>query len=144
MTQGLDRPVALVTGASRGLGAAIAADLAAAGYLVVGVARDSLALDRQVTAIGRDGFRPLVADLTDVAELDSVIATVRREVGDPRVLVNNAGYGGPYALLHETADAQWAQVMAITKHGGGFLAGHFHGVLGNGGAQNIVEPGDAF
>lgn len=113
MTHGLDKPVALVTGASRGLGAAIAADLAAAGYLVVGVARDRVALDSQVTAIGREAFRPLVADLTDLAELDSVIAAVRRDVGDPRVLVNNAGYGGPYALLHETADAQWSQVMAI-------------------------------
>lgn len=113
MTHGPEKPVALVTGASRGLGAAIAADLAAAGYLVAGVGRDGSALDRRATAIGRDAFRPLVADLTDPVQLESLIAAVRRDVGDPRVLVNNAGYGGPYALLHETADTQWSQVMAI-------------------------------
>jgi NAD(P)-dependent dehydrogenase (short-subunit alcohol dehydrogenase family) len=113
MTREPQNLVALVTGASRGLGAAIAAELAAAGYLVAGVARDARALDEQAAAIGPAAFRPFAADLTDAAQLGAMIAAVRRELGEPSILVNNAGYGGPYGLLHETADAQWSQVLAI-------------------------------
>jgi len=112
MTQSTHKPIALVTGASRGLGAAIAADLATAGYVVAGVGRDAEALERQAAAIGA-AFRPFVADLTVPAQLDAMIAAVRSELGEPSALVNNAGYGGPYGLLHETPDAQWAQVLAI-------------------------------
>lgn len=108
-----DDRVALVTGASRGLGAAIAAGLAAAGYRVAGVARDAHALDRQAAAIGRDAFRPFVADLGDPAQLEAMIAAVRTGLGDPHVLVNNAGYGGPFGLLHATSDTQWTEVMAV-------------------------------
>jgi 3-oxoacyl-[acyl-carrier protein] reductase len=112
MTREVEK-IALVTGASRGIGAAIAAGLAAAGYVVAGVARDARLLDEQAAAIGRAGFRPFTADLTDAAQLAAMIAAVRREVGEPTVLVNNAGYGGPYSLLHETTDAHWSQVLAI-------------------------------
>jgi len=113
MTREIQKLVALVTGASRGLGAAIAADLVASGYIVAGVARDQHLLDKQAAAIGRAAFRPFAADLTDPAQLDSMIEAVRRELGEPSILVNNAGYGGPYGLLHETADTQWSQVLAI-------------------------------
>lgn len=112
MTKADHKQIALVTGASRGLGAAIAADLAAAGYVVAGVARDKTLLDQQAAAIG-PAFRPFIADLTDRSQLDSLIDRLRRELGDPAVLVNNAGYGGPYGLLHDTADSQWSQVLAI-------------------------------
>jgi 3-oxoacyl-[acyl-carrier protein] reductase len=112
MTDETHRPLALVTGASRGLGAAIAADLVAAGYTVAGVARDQRALDGQAAALGAT-FRPFAADLGDAAQLASMLAAVRRELGEPGVLVNNAGYGGPYGLLHETPDAQWSEVLAI-------------------------------
>jgi 3-oxoacyl-[acyl-carrier protein] reductase len=70
-------------------------------------------LDELAAAIGSAGFRPFVADLTDVAQLGAMLEAVRREVGEPSTLVNNAGYGGPYSLLHETADAHWAEVLAI-------------------------------
>lgn len=113
MTHEIPTRVAVVTGASRGLGAAIAADLVASGYVVAGVARDQQLLDQRAAAIGRAAFRPFAADVTDPAQLASMIEAVRRELGEPSVLVNNAGYGGPYGLLHETPDSQWSQVLAI-------------------------------
>jgi 3-oxoacyl-[acyl-carrier protein] reductase len=112
MTREMQKPVALVTGASKGIGAAIAAELAAAGYIVAGVGRDRASLDRQVAAIGA-GFHPFVAELTDAAQLRAMVEAVRRELGEPQVLVNNAGYGGPYSLVHETADEHWSEVLAI-------------------------------
>ncbi|HEX4422629.1 MAG TPA: SDR family NAD(P)-dependent oxidoreductase [Kofleriaceae bacterium] len=109
----MQKPVALVTGASKGIGAAIAAELAAAGYLVAGIGRDRAALDRQAAAIGGAGFHPFVAELTCAAQLRAMVEAVRRELGEPAVLVNNAGYGGPYSLVHETADEHWSEVLAI-------------------------------
>jgi len=104
-------PIALVTGASRGLGAAIAAELAAAGYAVAGVARNRRLLDERAAAIA--GFHPFAAELTDGAQLTAMVDAVRRTLGEPSVLVNNAGYGGPYSLIHDTANAHWAEVLAI-------------------------------
>jgi NAD(P)-dependent dehydrogenase (short-subunit alcohol dehydrogenase family) len=74
--------VALVTGASRGIGAATAEALRAAGARVVRVAR--------ALPPGAD-FLDLPADLTDAAQVEALAERVRREVGPPDVVVSNAG-----------------------------------------------------
>lgn len=84
--------VAVVTGASSGIGEATAVRLAAAGMTVVAVARRREKLDR--LAAEHANIRAYAADVTDTAGIDELAAWVDRELGACHVLVNNAGIGG--------------------------------------------------
>jgi NAD(P)-dependent dehydrogenase (short-subunit alcohol dehydrogenase family) len=88
-------PTAVVTGASRGFGRAIAAALVATGAGVVGVARDEQALDGVRAELG-DRFTPVVGDATDEALAERVIREHR-----PGLLVLNAGATPHMAPVHE-------------------------------------------
>jgi NAD(P)-dependent dehydrogenase (short-subunit alcohol dehydrogenase family) len=88
--------VALVTGASSGIGEAIAVDLLKRGYRVFAAARR---LDRMAT-LERVGARLLHLDLTDDRVLETAISEITAEAGQIDVLVNNAGYGA-YGALEE-------------------------------------------
>jgi NADP-dependent 3-hydroxy acid dehydrogenase YdfG len=81
--------VALVTGASRGIGAAIATALTASEVRVVLVARSRAALESLASSL--PGALPLVADLADPAAVTALIESVRERVGTPDLLVLNAG-----------------------------------------------------
>lgn len=110
--------VALVTGASRGIGAGVAQALAHAGARVVVAARDGDALEQvaaDIRAAGGDAVaRPL--DLTDVADIQRVIAAVDRETGGLDILVNNAGLGFNHAALDVT-EADWDEMLAVNLKG---------------------------
>ena len=86
--------VAIVTGASSGIGAAAARRLHAQGYTVYAAAR-RLEL---MASLGEIGIRPLRLDVTDDASLTAFVAQVVAETGRIDVLVNNAGYGALGAL----------------------------------------------
>lgn len=108
----LDGQVALVTGASRGLGAAMARALAEAGAdLVVadrlpseGIARDLAAAGHRVSS--------LIVDLADRAAADSLIAGALRSMGRLDILVNNAGIIRRAPAV-EHGDADWEAVLEI-------------------------------
>ena len=88
-------PVALVSGVGPGTGAAIARRFAQGGYQVAMLARNSTrlqALEREITS-----SRAYACDVTDEARLDATIAAVRRDLGEPRVLVHNA-VGGAFGI----------------------------------------------
>src|SRR5437764_11347530 len=89
--------VAVVTGASRGIGAAIARRLARSGWNVALLARSADALAAVEADVRSAGGRcaAVVCDVTDRASVDAAVAAVRDRVGPPAVLVNNAGLGGP-------------------------------------------------
>jgi 7-alpha-hydroxysteroid dehydrogenase len=101
----LDGQVALITGASRGIGAAIAAELAHAGADLVLVARKTGDLERVAAAAREVGRSALVipADLTDVSGTFGLIDGAIAEYGRLDVLVNNAGGATPTPYLETTA-----------------------------------------
>ena len=105
--------VALVTGASRGLGAAVAEALAASGAHVVLAARSAQALDevhgRIVAAGGRATVQPL--DLTDAAAVDAVATELTRAWGRLDVLVANAAVLGPMLELSHVSEASWHETI---------------------------------
>lgn len=99
---------ALVTGASAGIGAAIALRLARAGARVVAVSRSG----RLPDGVALDGIVPLVADLTVEADLDRVVDEAVAALGGLDILVNNAGVLYRRGTL-ETSDEQWLEAMAV-------------------------------
>ena len=108
----LDGRVAVVTGASRGLGAAMAVALAEAGADLVQTARTRADLEREADGIRRLGHRVLAvpADVTVRADVERVAAETLGAFGRIDVLVNNAGMGSETPFL-DLADADWDRVL---------------------------------
>ncbi len=108
-----DKRVAIVTGASRGIGAAIAADLAAAGRHVVCAARNEQKLAEVREAIHAAGGEASCAavDITDAAQLQQLIEQAASEHGRLDILVNNAGITRDNLLLR-MSDEEFDEVIA--------------------------------
>lgn len=110
-----DPKLALVTGASRGIGAAIAEVLAENGFRVALWARDAEALSRleqKLTARGAQA-RSFVCDIGDEAAVNATLAQLEASMGVPGVLVNNAGFGGPFHRVDEVSRAEWDSLFAV-------------------------------
>jgi 3-oxoacyl-[acyl-carrier protein] reductase len=105
--------VAVVTGAARGIGEAIATRLADMGAMVVLTARDRARLAQLKTAIEQRGGRAffLPCDLTDASAVAALGATVAKEHGRCDVLVNNAGVGVLRKPLIDLPVEEWDQMM---------------------------------
>jgi len=102
----LDGKVALVTGATRGIGRAIALALAKRGAKVVGTATT----EEGVRSIAENGLTGRVLDVRDAAQSDALIVAIQQELGDIAVLVNNAGVTRDNLALR-MKDADWDEVM---------------------------------
>jgi 3-oxoacyl-[acyl-carrier protein] reductase len=103
---------ALVTGAGRGIGRAIALALGRAGVAVTGVARTAADLETLVGEIERAGGRALAfpGDVRDPAVCTGAVARAGAAHGRLQILVNNAGIGG-HAPVAETSDEQWQKIL---------------------------------
>ncbi|QOV87883.1 SDR family NAD(P)-dependent oxidoreductase [Humisphaera borealis] len=114
----LQSKLALVTGASRGLGEAIARQLWSAGASLALVARDSKALEELAASLPEapsEGQRLGVfpADIADIASLEASFAGISAQLGDVDVLVNNAAIQGPLGPLESIDFAAWKQVFDV-------------------------------
>ncbi len=94
MTQSQSRPVAIVTGASRGFGRALTAALLDRGWAVVADARRAADLKTTVTELNSVGLIALPGDVTDASHRDALVAAAIK-AGPLRLLVNNASRLGP-------------------------------------------------
>jgi 2-dehydro-3-deoxy-L-rhamnonate dehydrogenase (NAD+) len=103
---------ALVTGAARGIGLAIATRLAADGLRVALLDQDKPAVEAAAAGLGA-GALALVADVTRAAEVDAAIARLAREWGRLDVLVNNAGITGRSFPIWELTDEDWQRVIDV-------------------------------
>jgi 3-oxoacyl-[acyl-carrier protein] reductase len=99
----LEGKIALVTGASRGIGHAIAGELARQGAKVVGTSTSGEGAAK-VPGAGR------VLDVRDAAQCDALVESIQKEFGDIGILVNNAGITRDNLALR-MKDAEWDEVM---------------------------------
>lgn len=119
MSSELNGKVALVTGASRGLGEGTARALAAAGASVMLVARDGISAARVAAEISKAGGRAeaMACDVADFAAVERVAAKTMSLLGGLDVLVNNAGVIEPIAEIATSDPFRWAQNITINLVG---------------------------
>ena len=115
----LDGKVALVTGASTGIGRAIARAFAKEGASLAIVSRTRSQLDKVVDEIGAAGGKALavVADVTDRSAVEAGIEKANVSLGPISLLVNNAGLAGPYGPVGVVDPDVWWQSQAIHVYG---------------------------
>ncbi len=111
--------VAIVTGASRGIGAAAAQALAEAGASVVLAARSlaqAEAKAEKITANGRNAFA-LTCDVSDYAACERLVRETTQRCGPPDILVNNAGVIEPISMVATAEPREWARSIEINLIG---------------------------
>jgi NAD(P)-dependent dehydrogenase (short-subunit alcohol dehydrogenase family) len=110
--------IALVTGGGRGIGREAALALASAGADVAVAARSANELADTVTAIRAAGRRgeAIVCDVTERAQVEAMTAQVKSALGEPSILVNNAGIAGS-AKVTDTTDEMWDRMLRVNATG---------------------------
>lgn len=108
----LENEIALVTGASRGIGAAIALGLGEKGATVIGTATSEAGAAAITARINEAGIKGegMVLNVTDPASIDSVLKAIAERFGAPGILINNAGITRDN-LLMRMKDEEWDNIM---------------------------------
>jgi len=101
--------IALVTGATRGIGRAVAEELVSKGAFVIGTATSEKGADSISAYLGKKG-KGLVLNVADQASIDAVLEQIKQELGDIDILVNNAGITRDN-LLMRMKDEEWFDIL---------------------------------
>ncbi|MBN6149298.1 3-oxoacyl-ACP reductase FabG [Xanthomonas sp. AmX2] len=110
MSKPLQGEIALVTGASRGIGAAIADELAAQGATVIGTATSESGAQAIAARLAASGGHGRALDVTDAAAVDALIDAIGKEFGAISILVNNAGITRDN-LLMRMKEEDWQAII---------------------------------
>lgn len=134
--------VAIVTGASRGLGAEIVLALAGNGYSVIAASRSGT-LPTNIPQDLSEKIRAIVLDVSDYVSVKKAAEKVRSEYGRVSVLVNAAGVFGPIDLIHKTDPVAWAQTVMIDAIAPYFTIHEFLPGMLESGWGRIINVGSA-
>ncbi len=109
----LEHQIALVTGASRGIGAAVLQELGKQGATVIGTATSILGAEKISSALAQAGIKGMgmALDVNDVDQVQASLKTIAEQFGDITILVNNAGITRD-TLLMRMKDEDWNDVVA--------------------------------
>ena len=110
MNKELEGEIALVTGASRGIGKAIAEQLAGMGATVIGTATTDAGADNISAYLSDAGGKGLCLNVTDTDSIESVMKSIKNEFGAVSILVNNAGITKDNLLMMMKED-QWNDII---------------------------------
>ncbi len=118
----LSGKIVLVTGASRGIGQAIAQSLGCRGAIILGTATTEKGAASMTSVFREQGIegRGYVLDVSKVTSIETSLLTMRQDFGAPHILVNNAGITRD-ALILRMSDEQWMEVLATNLSGAFFL-----------------------
>jgi 3-oxoacyl-[acyl-carrier protein] reductase len=111
--QPLNNSVALVTGASRGIGAAVALELGKQGATVVGTATSAAGAEQITQSLQQAGVKGvgMALDVNDAAQVEATLKAITEQFGDVSILVNNAGITRD-TLLMRMKDEDWDDVLS--------------------------------
>jgi 3-oxoacyl-[acyl-carrier protein] reductase len=137
----LDGQVAVITGAGRGIGAAIARKLAELGASTVLCGRGRALLDATAQAISEGGGRAqaVECDVTNLGSVEAAAALVEKTLGHTDVLVNNAGIGGFNSPLHQLPPESWDQILNTNLRGVYYTIRAFAPMMIRAGSGHIVN-----
>jgi len=120
----LDGKIAIVTGATKGIGRAITMALAQAGATIVGAARDGGPAHEVAEEVKRAGgsFTFVTADVSSWEDCQRLAKTALADHGRVDILVNNAGTSLPQVRVDKLSEADWRAVIGVTLDGVAFMS----------------------
>ena len=137
----LNGQVAVITGASRGIGEAVARRLSTMGAAVVATARNPDSLSRVAQSIRENGSQceAVPCDVANLAQVESLGRAVEKKFGRIDILVNNAGIGSTGTRLHELAPDEWDRIFHTNLRGPFYMIRTFAPLMIKTGAGHIVN-----
>src|SRR3989454_12394361 len=137
----LNEQVAVVTGAGRGIGAAIARKLAALGAVVILCGRKREPLESTAAEIGEAGGRAevLPCDVTDLSSVEAAAQHIDKTHGRADILVNNAGIGGVGGAPHAMPPGSWDAVLKNNLRGGLYCLRRFSSMIVRAKKRHIIK-----
>lgn len=111
----INNKIAVVTGASSGLGAAICAALISKGVIVYGIARNNQALEKLKSDFGNH-FHPVQLDITDQLTIKNWAESTFSETHSPSILINNAGVGS-FGKVDKMLSSDWLAMINTNLNG---------------------------
>lgn len=133
--------VAIITGAGRGIGAAIARELSGLGATAVLCGRTRAALESAAKSIAQAGGKaqPLACDVTNLESVEAAAKHVEGSFGRVDIVVNNAGVGGFGGPLHQLSPDGWEQILNTNLRGVYYMTRAFAPLMIRARAGHIIN-----